>query len=386
MSLASAFSSRAATLVEAQNTYKQNVVVVNTFVNSAFSSNLPTLNSQPPCWSEFTATYSNGRAAANQWVNDVLWRLLSVPSEVQNYNGDIAADLQAAAQAAAALEQNPNDQDSLDLLNQSLGGVESRVNLVVKFIGNAVQAIEGFENQIPTIADDLQSLAAQSAQIAQADQQAIQQLSAQVQQLQADINANAQSIVALGIVDVAAITLGVVVTFAAWPAGAVVWFALGPVVAAATTELALDASNIVHDKQQITAIQGQMSGLTADVATLQVLADGFTSMSAQIDTVQQALTALLAEWQTLATDVSTALTDVQTALTDASASNFQAVASDISEASDQWTAAYGQAGSLVIQLTVNPAPLTVGMALAEVQTALAAAVPVDIVDYYNSVA
>jgi TolA-binding protein len=384
ISLATAISKNAVSLAAAQNTYKENVIAVNTLVTSVLTSSLPTLNQNPPDWQDFVNAYVQANADALGWVNNVLARLLDVPSEVQSYNSIITQLLQDAKAQATILAANPSNQGALAILNNDLTGITNQMNIVTSFISGAVTAIQNFGDTLPDMANQLNTIAQKSIADANADQQQIDQLNADIAQLQADIKSLTAAIVALGIADGVALTLGVVATIAAWPVGALVWFVMGPVVAVATTYIALDAIQIKADKAKISSDQQQIQGLTADVATLNILSQNYAAMAAQTEVIEGNLQAILAEWQTLSSDVGVAVSDIQSAISDTSAANFSAVLNDINGAITEWDAAYEQAGSLILTLQVNDAQLDIGMSTTQVQAALAQGNTVGIIQYYNN--
>lgn len=384
MPLADAVRQNSKTLGDAQNTYKQNVVAVNTLVTSVLTSSLPTLNTPPPDWQDFVNAYVQASADALDWVNNVMARLLDVPDEVQNYNALISGLLQDARSQAAVLVNQPSNPQALAALDQDLTGLSNQLNLVVTFISGAVTNIQHFQDKLPDMAAQLQSIAVKSAQDAKADQKQIDQLLADISQLEADIKSLTAAIVALGIVDAIALTIGVVSTIALWPVGALVWFVMGPAVAVATTYLALDADELKADKRKIDGDKTQMKGLTADVATLSVLAQNYTNMATQAADIQTNLHAILAEWQSLESDVNQAIGDIRAAMADTSGSNFTAVVNDLNDAVQEWDAAYAQAGALHLDLQVNNAQLELGMSSGDVQVALGSGQTLGIIQYYNS--
>ena len=385
MLLAHAIRKNVSSLGDAQNTYKQDVVAVNTLITSVLTSSLPTLNQNPPDWPEFVSAYEQADSVALNWVNTVMARLLDVPDDVQDYNNVISQLLQDAKTQAQALIDNPNNPSALAILNQDLTGLTSQLGLVTTFISGAITAVQNFQDQLPNMAASLQSIATKSANDAHADQAKIDQLNASIAQLQADIKSLTAAIVALSIVDGIALTLGVVITIAAWPFGALAWLMLGPAVAAATTVIALDAIKIQQDKGQIAADQQAITGLTADVATLNVLANNYAGMVTQAQAVEASLQAILVAWQALEADVGAAVTDIQTAISDTTAANFTAVLNDVNEAVTEWNAAYAAAGALHLDLNVNNAQLTLGMSSSEVQAAMAGGQTISIIRYYNQV-
>ncbi len=385
MKLATAINRNAKGLAYTQNSYKQSVVAVNTQMTSVLTSKLPTLNTYPPDWNDYVAAYEQATGDALNWVNNVMARLLNVPQEVQSYNSVISNVLADAAAQANTLVNNPSDQTALQLLENDLKTLSTQLNIVITFISGAVTQISNFKDKLPDMAAQLTAIAQKSAQDANADQAQIDKLKQDIERLQADIKSLTASIIALSIADGVALTMGVVATIALWPVGALTWFVLGPAVAVATTYIALDAMQIKADKAAIDADQTAISGLTADVATLQVLAQNYTDMANGTVAVESDLQAVLQAWQTLEADVQAAITDIQTASSDASSKAFQAVANDVADAIQEWDAAYEQAGSLVLDLQVNNASLEYGMSSSQVGSTLAQGQTVDIITYYNQV-
>src|SRR5690606_11488651 len=102
-SLAHAIRSNAKSLAAAQNTYKQNVVAVNTVMTSVLTSTLPALHQNPPDWNDFVAAFEQANGDALNWVNNVMARLLNVPHEVIGYNDVISQVLQDAKTQAQNL-------------------------------------------------------------------------------------------------------------------------------------------------------------------------------------------------------------------------------------------------------------------------------------------
>lgn len=385
-SLSLAFRKNAAMVTETQITYKQNVIAVNTLVTSVLTSSLPTLYQNPPDWSQFVAAYEQANSDALGWVNNVMARLLDVPQEVQGYNPIITALLQDAQNQATTLISQPSNQAALAALNNDLQSLSTQLNLVVIFISGAVTAIQNFGDVLPNMATQLQTIATDSSQAAQADQAQINQLNASIQQLQSDINSLTASIIGLAIADGVALTIGVVTTIALWPVGALVWFVMGPAVAVASIYIALDAVQIQADKAQISQDEQQITGLTADVATLQVLATNYGNMASQTVVIESNLQAILQVWQTLQSEVNAAIADIQAASTDTSSANFTAALNDVIAASGEWTAAYNLAGNLALDLQVNNAQLQLGMSSSQVQAAMAQGQTVSIIQYFNQIA
>jgi chromosome segregation ATPase len=385
LSLSESIRARTPSLGKAQQSYKEDVIAVNTLVNTVMSSKLPTLNTYPPDWTDFVTAHTQAQTAALSWINQVLARLLEVPDDVQSYNSTIVGYLSDAVAQAQVLVGDPDNQQALNALKADLTGVVRTLNLVTTFIAGAISSIKDFQNQMPGMAANLQAIATKSIADANADTTQINNLKSQIQQLNDDISSLTSAIIALSIADGIALVMGTVVTIALWPVGALAWLFLGPAVAAATTFIALDAEKIKSDKSQIEALQGQITGITADVSVLSVLSDNYKKMADDAGALDQSLQAILNEWQALESDVTGAVSDINTALDEADQKAFQQALDELRQAQGAWNDAYTQAGDLHLDLQVNNAAIEPGMTSEQVQAAMAGGDTMGVIEYYNQV-
>jgi hypothetical protein len=383
MSLTAAFKNRTTSFVQAQNAYQINVATVSSAMVAVSATNLPPLTNTPPDWADFVTANATAKSMALVWLNSVYAQLESAPSNVQSYNANITALLTDARNQAQALVANPADASALALLQTDCNNLTSTINLVATFVTSTLSQVQKFNNTLPDLAATMTSIALKSGHDASVDQASIDTLRAAIQQLNSDITSLTASMVGLGIAAGAALILGTVASIAAFPVGLVTWLFLAPVVAVAIYEMVMDANQIKEDQQTINADQDKITGLTADIAALQLLADTYTNLANQTTSLQTNLQAIVVEWQTLASDISTAASDVQQALADAGSTNFGAVLTDIDGALAEWVAAYNQAGSLFVPALVSNASLQLGMSSDDLKTALANGQNISLVTYCN---
>jgi predicted nucleic acid-binding Zn-ribbon protein len=385
LSLSESIRARTPSLGEAQQSYKQDVIAVTTLMTTVMSSTLPALNDHPPDWNDFVTAQLAAQQAALAWANQVLARLLEVPDDVQSYNATIVGYLADAVAQAEVLVADPDNQQALTALQADLNGVVRTLGLITTFISGAITAIQGFQDQMPGLATNLQSIADKSIADANADKTQIDNLKQQIQTLEDDIKSLTAAIVALSIADGIALVMGTVITIAAFPIGALAWLFLGPAVAVATTFIALDAVKIKDDKSAIEALQSAITGVTADVSVLSLLSDKYAQMSTSASALDQSLQSILGEWQALESDVTGAVTDINTALTQADQKAFQQALDELRLAQTAWNDAYAQAGALHLDLNVNNGAIEPGMTSDQVQAAMASGTTVDVITYYNQV-
>ncbi|WP_319760915.1 hypothetical protein [Maridesulfovibrio sp.] len=386
MKLSQAINGNVVALAQSQKTYKQNVVAVNMVISSILQSKLPALNQYPADWKAFTDSYKEACCYALDWTNSVLARLLCIPDETLSYNDIITMLLNDANTQANNLVKNPQDNTALKMLNNDLKGIQAQLKIVTTFISQAVKKVKTFGDNIPQMASKLQTIADKATADEKVDQKKIDDLKKEIDNLNSDIDSLSASIVALGIADAAAITLGTIATIAAFPEGALAWLFCGPAVAAATVYIALDATKIKEDKANIESKGKQMDQVTADVATLHIIAQNFNRLATSTTAIEDNLKAILKEWQQLEDDVTAAVNDISEAVTEVKKVDFGEVQKDINDAIKEWKEACTQAGALRIEVKANDAPLKIGMSQEEVKDALAKGKSIDIIEYFNKVA
>lgn len=387
MSLALVIKQRGSAYAAAQKKYKESVVFVNTQMTAVLSSQLPAVTVVPPDWNTYTTAYTQAQGDALDWVNTVLARLLSVPQEVQTYDGAVVAALQDAIAQADKLIKNPSDQLALANLKADLTTVLGTLNLVTVFIAGAVKNIQNFNNKLPDLARQLQLIANNATKDAGADEAQIAQLTKDVAAWQVEVNNLIGAIVGLGIVDAAAIGLATLATFAAWPEGLVAWIFAGPVIAIATYYITIDGIAITNLKGKIAQTTNQMNNLTASVATLHLLAQQFGDLATKTVAVEADAKAVLATWQAFEGDIKAAIGQINAAITNEGSSDFGAIKTEVTDALAEWKTVYAQAGNLVLNLGVKQGvQLTVGMTPAQVKAASDNATSIDVVTYYNELA
>ena len=383
MLLSQAIRKNVISLAQAQNAYLQNVITVNTYIVSVLASSIPPFLQDPPDYEDFSSSYTKARVEASGWINHVLVDLLSIPSDVLGYSNIITSVLNDATSQANTLLENPTDKVALNMLQQDFIDFIEKLKLVFVIISDALANIQSFKNILPDLATQLQTIANDSANDASADIQQINQLTDDIQNLKQDIASLQESIIGLGSADVFSLTIGILSSIILFPTGFLSWFALGPVVAVASTYIGFDAAKIVSDNAKITSDQNQLSNVTADCATLFLLANNFKEMANEAQTIESNLSAVFCEWVSLQHDVSDAIDEITLAIKDCDHNNLKTVLTDISNAASDWNDANLLAGLLNINIEVNTASLQIGMSETDVQNALSNGQTMSFIDYCN---
>ena len=109
----------------------------------------------------------------------------------------------------------------MDLTNLSV-----QINNVVTFISGAVTNIQSFQNTLPNMATELQTITIKSAPNANADPAKIKTLLTDIQTFQNDVSSLTAVIVGLAIAGGVSLTIGIMATITLWPVGALAWFVM----------------------------------------------------------------------------------------------------------------------------------------------------------------
>ena len=104
-----------------------------------------------------------------------------------------------------------------------------------------------------------------------------------------------------------------------------------------------------------TALRGLRLRLTADCAALSILANNYTAMANQTETIVTSLQVILQQWQTLADDLENPIQDIQSAMQDLSANVIPKVLLDLTSAQIGWQGGYYQSFGMVVPLQISNA-------------------------------
>lgn len=385
MLLTNAIKKHTSNLVQAQNDYKLNVIKTNALMTSVLTSQIPNLNHKPADFQEYLTAFQKANTTALDWSNKVMARLLAVPDEVTSYNDIIITLLNDAQNQTEALIAHPDNNIAIKILTNDLDNLSDQLSIVTNFISGAITNIKGVKNNLPDMANQLHIISNKATHEEGVNKEQIDKLTYAISILKNDITKCTAEIVAAGIAIGVSVTIGIVATIVAWPIGAVAWFFIAPVVGVSIYVIVMDSKKIIEDKNEIEKLQKEITGLTADVSTLNILAQNFSDMANESTKVQVNLQAVLNEWIVLENDVNNAIKEIKDAINEKNQKKFNDILTDLREATAAWKDAYTQAGALHLDLKVNNSNLQLGMSSDEVKKALEGGKVIDIISYYNEV-
>lgn len=381
MSLSEAISQNASTAGAAQLTYQQNVATITAAMLAVSEASIPTLYFPPSNWSGFENTFTEAKANAQQWVNDVLSKLLDVPDDVDNNNSVVTQILTACSNYAKQLEQQP-DSTTIQALNTDLSTLSTQLGLVTTYISSCQSAVSSFNDQLPALVEQLMSLVTDFTNQENVDQAQVNALQTAITQLNGDIAQQEQNIVTEGILAGAALYIGYI---SGWtPVGFLVKVLCTATVAAAAYGIDLAANTIASDTAQISSDTQNMNEYTQDAAACMAQVTSFSNLVSQMSAVATSLENVLQQWTTFESEIKTAVAEVSQATQDTSSAQYAAVLTDLQNASNEWTSVDELAVSLQLTLNATEATLQSGMTPQQVQAAVQSAPSQDVISYLNS--
>jgi uncharacterized protein YaaN involved in tellurite resistance len=142
-------------------------------------------------------------------VNNVIEKLNNYPDEIQEDDNVISTLLTNAWNAAKALEDNPGETIAFANLKNYLNQLIEEFSTPQTQIAAIITALQKNGN-LTAMSESLATIAANSITDSKVDQNTINTLNADIQRLQADIKLLSDAIIALGVTNGVAITLGIV--------------------------------------------------------------------------------------------------------------------------------------------------------------------------------
>lgn len=386
MGLRTAVRNNVVHLSSASEEYKNNVILVSQYVSGVMNSSLPVLQAPVPDWQTYETAYLSAKSSAMEWVNTVLERLNTVPGNILSYNDTVQRLFNEAIADTDKLIKDPSDKTARDFLLSEINTAIRKMTFFSNEITDVIRTLQSFKETLPQQAADLQTIADAAMQDQRADEKQIKALQQKIDAANDEIKSLTAAIVALGIADGVAVTLGVVAVAAAGPIGMVTWIFLGAAVAVASVYIAIDAAKIKALKAEIEQEQKTMSAFTADVAALANTANVFQQFADQAQAIEDNLQRIVDAWQAVNTELQAVESDLTDASEDYTAEQWQEVKEDLEHAQADWNTFTAGLGQLDIQVLGNTAKLELGMSSEDVEAAVNSGETTDFITYINQVA
>ncbi|MBB6366724.1 hypothetical protein FHR56_001837 [Xanthomonas sacchari] len=378
MLLSHAIAKNAQNLVSAQQTYQQNVATVSSAMTAVAKTSLPPLNHPPENYPQFSATLTAAKANAQQWLQDVLVQLYSVPQNVQSSYQVVQQALTSCASYATSLQSNP-DPSTLSFLKLDLNNVIQQLQFSSGFISNCQYLVSTFNDGLPALLSELNALLTDFTNAENVDQGQIEQFQSDMASLNQDISSQESMIIFDAVIAGAALYVG---RISGWtPVGCLVKFLSIAMIAGAAYGIDVAAEQIAADKAKIVNDTNQMSEYTADVATCVATVQVFTKFVKDMAAVTTSVQAVLEQWNTFESEIKAAIADTNDALADATSAAYSSALADINSALEEWNAVDQLAINLTLSVNYSEADIQVGMTPAQVQAEVAGAPKQDLISY-----
>lgn len=384
MHMTKAMARAGRTLSNTGDEYRKDIAMVSAYVATVVNTKLPSLLQPIPGWSDYQKAYLLAETTALAWTNQVMGPLSQTPLAVKRADAAVRLFFAAAAQALVILQRDPTNPGARESLLNQLNGLQSEIVLAAGLVKIVIDDLENYNGTLPAQSANLAALADAMISASSADQQKIATLRSQIAALQAQIDDLTRQIVALGIVDGAAVVFGVVALAFAGPAGIPVALLLGAALVTASIYIAVDSEKITEKKSDIEKTTATMNEITMDMALLNESATAFGDLASRSLAIQQNLEGILSAWDAVSKAVGLVKQDISQATDDEKQALWDAVAADLAAAEADWTTVLGDVDIVAIDLEGNAAKISLGMSRNEVAAAIAATPTTTLVRYLNA--
>ncbi|MBD7912336.1 hypothetical protein [Clostridium cibarium] len=111
MLISEAIQFNSKSLIEAENEYKKNVIMVTRFMVGVRKTKLHAFNNNPPGYDDFVKAFQRSKVIARDWEANVYEDLIITPRNVKKHNNHILHELTAARKQAKYLVTHPTDKE-----------------------------------------------------------------------------------------------------------------------------------------------------------------------------------------------------------------------------------------------------------------------------------
>ncbi|MGU3400237.1 hypothetical protein ACLBWS_10925 [Brucellaceae bacterium D45D] len=297
------------TLLASKEDYAAAVQNLGSYIAHVGTLADPILTTSPDGYQKCLDAFQSARVQAGLWSQGPSSLLISIPQAITNGLQVCRMDLQSAddlIQAALQKTGGPNASDLSSVIDK-FQDVSTHIATIQTSVNGLAKEIVDYAPHLKSIGTDLDNALTDINEMEDADKKLIADIQTHIAALKADIGVLAGKIATEAAIGIGAGALGAAVYLLAGPIiNPVGWVTIGfciVVVGFEIANIALDASKIKADQDEINSSLSKCDALNADVAQLNVVSDtvkGFIGQAA--DTVKN-LTDITAEWVDLSKTV-----------------------------------------------------------------------------------
>lgn len=374
--------------------YKQELYLIINYAAQMKAYQLPILHDSSTwpggndAYQQANLTWADMTGKLQAWALSTLKNVTELPATLlQNSSQVVVPTLNGAISICQLLIQDPGNITAKNSLMTDLHLLSINFTQFSAMTQPLIDSLEGQATVFDQDAQTMQTIADQALQTVGTDQKKINDLNKMISDLQNDIKSRSAAIAGGVFVTIAGIVIGVVAIVLAPATGGVSLALLVPaglIIAGGVAIIALNAIAIQNDKTAIDQLNTQITNYGADILLLQSMASTLNGFASQVDTLKNALGAIVQPWQS-AEDYFISTINTLSSIENATSSDWQQINNELQDILVNWNSLMNNVSQLQMSAQVSSAKLTVGMSENDVQQALNAAPKVDLIQYLTTV-
>jgi len=367
-----------------KETYTKNFLAVCQYVAAVNKSELPVLKKKVEHWDEFSDALVEAKSSALEWTNNIAARLKALPNNLLRKDNDMRDLFDQAIGLCDKLVQNPR-QTRINELSDTMDDLLTCINSICSELSRTLALLEEYHDSLPFQAEKLQSIADKAMEAKGADEKKIDELKQDISKAKAEISSLSAAIAGLAVSIAASVFISVVAIAAAGPIGGLSLIFTGAAIATATAYIVIDSEKIKSLNAKIKQKQGDMDEYTADVASLQLLADGYKDLAGQVIKMEDCVRFITGAWNAMKNDIQEIKSEIVHAQGLFTAKEWKAMKEDFVDASAHWALFIAKAELFNLDnLKACNCKLELGMSPEEVKSAKEKGGEVDLIEYLTA--
>ncbi|RII94850.1 HBL/NHE enterotoxin family protein [Clavibacter californiensis] len=322
--------------------YQNACATINQYAYGILNTTLPTLNQPPATYADFATSFAPARGHCITWTDGIFANMLAFPGIIANQAADLfQAEDTLAGNWLDILIADPTNATAKAKLGIALSAMQQTVQNQLTNAQNLVTSLNQFSSDITADGITLGQLAQQALQGAGGDQDAIANLTADIDSLNNEIQTLNNMVTAAEIGIGVSLFFGVVgVAVCLIPGGQGVGLAIiGISVVGLTLSIVgtvLYSDQIKAKNNAVQSDRNSISQLNQDVAALQAVNLQFVWLQQANVAAQNALAAVVEMWEELDTELANTFEELTTVGSDVTSEQYQQAQDDLTAAAGHW--------------------------------------------------
>ncbi len=323
--------------------YSKYVSLIATATGSVGTMKLPALLGEiPEGYDKYKTMFEQSSNLAQDWATSVNGKLERVQENQEESLNAALKYLKTALDVIQGIvgDGKPVTTGDIDTIKNSIKDVSQQIDGICDYMNEIKGLVTRYEKTFSDLDADMQACLDAIQAMNKCDQERVDSAKASIVSLQADITKQSLSIAGSVAAMGGTVFLGGslmfgtgIVTPISWATG----IAMAAIVLGSAGAIAMDAANIIADKQKIEGLTNEMNDLEKDITNINATGVRVKTFITGSDQVSNSLSAVVTEWTGLNTIISNIKSDIYSAISMLNPSQIKDVLAKINDALKELT-------------------------------------------------